>query len=94
MPGIGVTAMTPGIFLASESSIDTTVAPWVAAMARTVGLNSLDENRSMEYACLPWTMSATLYFTCGLPMTLNSLAFFAGAAWAWGSWAALAVSAP
>ena len=47
MPGMWVTAMTPRICLASESSIDTTEAPWVAAIARTVGNACFEENRSM-----------------------------------------------
>ena len=63
MPGMGVTASTPGIFFASESSIDTTEAPWVTAMARTVGLYSLEENRSMAYGNLPWTILSMSYFT-------------------------------
>ena len=46
MPGMCVTAMTPFMALAAESSIDTTEAPWVAGMATTVGRNSEDGNRS------------------------------------------------
>ncbi len=46
MPGMCVTAITPFMALAAESSIDTTDAPWVAAIASTVGRNSFEENRS------------------------------------------------
>jgi hypothetical protein len=48
MPGMGVTPKTPGIRLASESSMDTTDAPCVAGMARTVGTAPLTE-RSLAY---------------------------------------------
>jgi hypothetical protein len=37
IPGMGVTAITPLILRAAESSIDTTEAPCVAGMATTVG---------------------------------------------------------
>src|SRR5207249_3653334 len=95
MPGIWVTAITPGIFLASESSIDTTDAPWVAGIASTVGRNSLDEKRSVLYCHLPVTMSRALYLVWwGLPTYLYSLGSFGRAALTTPSLAASAVSSP
>ena len=94
MPGMWVTAITPGIFLASESSIDTTVAPWVAGIASTVGRNSFDEKRSVLYCHLPVAISRAPYLVWGLPMILYSLGFFGSAALASGSLAASAVSSP
>src|ERR1041384_6731602 len=77
MPGMWVTAITPLIFLAAESSIDTTDAPWVAGSAITVGRNSFDEKRSVEYCHLPVTMSRALYLLwLALPTYLYSLGFF------------------
>src|SRR5579885_3677397 len=61
MPGICVMAITPGIFLASESSTDSTVAPWVAGIATTVGRNCFEEKRSVVYFHLPVAMSRAWY---------------------------------
>ena len=94
MPGMWVTAITPGIFLASESSIDTTAAPWVAGIASTVGRNSFDEKRSVLYCQVPVVICRAWYFVWGLPMSLYSLGFFGRAALATGSLAASAVSSP
>ena len=94
MPGMWVTAITPGIFLASESSIDTTDAPWVAGIASTVGRNCFDEKRSVLYCHLPVAISRAWYLVWGLPMSLYSLGFFGRAALATGSLAASAVSSP
>src|SRR4051812_45303394 len=85
MPGMWVTAITPGIFLASVSSIDTTDAPWVAGIASTVGRNSFDEKRSVLYCQVPVAISRALYLVWGLPTILYSLGFFGSAALATGS---------
>ena len=95
MPGMCVTAITPGIFLASESSIDTTDAPCLSGSAITVGRNCFDEKRSVLYCHLPVAISRAWYFVCcGLPTYLYSLGFFGRAAGALGSLAASAVSSP
>ena len=93
MPGMCVTAMTPFMALAAESSIDTTDAPCVAAIATTVGRYSLDEKRSVVYWNLPWTIFSMPYLRCDLPMILYSLAFF-GIAALRGSLAASALISP
>jgi hypothetical protein len=86
--------MTPGMLFATESSIDTTDAPWVAGMATTVGRNSEDGKRSRAYFAWPRTMSLRFSRTWGRPMILKSLAVFGVAVGAFGRLAASAVSSP
>src|ERR1043165_6880510 len=86
MPGMWVMAITPGIFLASESSIDTTDAPCRSGRATTVGRNCFDEKRSVEYCHLPVAISRAWYLVWWvLPTYLYSLTFFGRAALATGS---------
>src|SRR5688500_20052472 len=94
MPGMWVTAITPGMLLATESSIDTTDAPWVAAMASTVGRYSDDGKRSMAYGAWPRTICGVLCRVWGFPMILKSLAVFGAADLAFGRLAASSVSDP
>jgi hypothetical protein len=82
------------IFLACESSIDTTDAPCVGAIASTVGRNSLEEWRSSTYPDEPCAIFGAFSRDCGLPMILKSSDDFGMAVGAFGRLAASAVISP